>query len=65
MTSIFALLAERLTMTGADIKAAALGAAFLACSEGARIGMRHVIAAARREMTKHGVVLRTSLGDER
>ncbi|MDT7543569.1 MAG: hypothetical protein QOE33_3473 [Acidobacteriota bacterium] len=51
-------LADKLNMTGADIKAAALGAAFLARAEGSRIGMRHVLAAARREMTKHGVMLR-------
>ena len=51
-------LANKLTMTGADIKAAALAAAFRARSEGGRIGMRHVLDAARREMTKHGVVLR-------
>jgi hypothetical protein len=53
-------LATRLTMTGADIKAAALGAAFRARSEGSRITMRHILAAARREMTKHGVALRTA-----
>jgi AAA+ superfamily predicted ATPase len=51
-------LAYRLTMTGADITAAALGAAFLARSGGTRITMNHVLHAARREMTKHGVVLR-------
>jgi hypothetical protein len=55
------LLAEKLTMTGADIKSAALAAAFLARAEGARIGMRHVIAAAKRETTKHGTVLRVQL----
>ena len=37
-------LAERLDMTGADIKLAALGAAFLARGAGTRIGMRHVLA---------------------
>jgi uridine kinase len=51
-------LANKLTMTGADIKAAALAAAFRARGEGCRIAMRHVLDAARREMTKHGVVLR-------
>ena len=51
-------LAVRLTMTGADITSAALGAAFLARAEGARIGMSHILHAARREMTKHGVTLR-------
>jgi SpoVK/Ycf46/Vps4 family AAA+-type ATPase len=51
-------LASRLKMTGADIKGAAIGAAFLARSEGARIGMTHVMRAARRELAKHGVVVR-------
>jgi hypothetical protein len=51
-------LAGKLNMTGADIKAAALGAAFLARAEGTRISMKHVIHAARREMAKHGMVLR-------
>jgi hypothetical protein len=51
-------LAGKLNMTGADIKSAALAAAFLARSEGSRIGMRHVLEAASREMAKHGVVLR-------
>lgn len=52
------LLANRLNMTGADIKGAALGAAFLARSQGTRITMQHVFRAAQREMAKHGVVLR-------
>src|SRR5262249_34495561 len=54
----WSFLAGKLNMTGADITAAALAAAFLARGEGTRIGMRHVLHAARREMTKHGVVLR-------
>ncbi|MGO8855500.1 MAG: ATP-binding protein [Steroidobacteraceae bacterium] len=54
-------LARRLDMTGAQIKASALGAAFLAKSEGVAIGMRHVMAAAQREMAKHGATLRVSL----
>jgi hypothetical protein len=53
-------LANKLVMTGADIKSAALAAAFLARSEGCRIGMRQVMSAATRELTKHGVVLRDS-----
>jgi len=53
------LLASRLTMTGADIKAAGLGAAFLARAEGKRINMKHVLYAARREMAKQGIVLRS------
>ena len=51
-------LATKLNMTGADITAAALDAAFLAYSQGKRIGMEHVLHAARRTMTKQGVVLR-------
>ncbi|MCC6166804.1 MAG: ATP-binding protein, partial [Caldilineaceae bacterium] len=43
-------LASKLTMTGADIKAAALGAAFLARAAGTRITMAHVLHAARREL---------------
>lgn len=55
----FDLLAARLDMTGADIKATALGAAFLARAEDRPIGMSHVLRAAGRELTKRGVVLRT------
>jgi AAA+ superfamily predicted ATPase len=51
-------LATKLSMTGADIKSAALSAAFLARAAGTRIGMSHVLDAARREMSKHGVLLR-------
>ena len=52
------LLADRLNMTGANIKAAALSAAFLARAAGTRITMPHILHAAQREMTKHGVALR-------
>ncbi|MBK8211884.1 MAG: AAA family ATPase [Rhodospirillales bacterium] len=52
------VLAERLDMTGAEIKSAAMSAAFLARSEGARIGMAHAVRAARRELAKRGVVVR-------
>ncbi|HTL34334.1 MAG TPA: ATP-binding protein, partial [Kofleriaceae bacterium] len=52
------LLAKRLEMTGAEIKAAAMGAAFLARSAGTRIGMSHVVHAARRELAKRGVMVR-------
>lgn len=52
-------LADRLNLTGADIKAAALGAAFLARAAGTRITMSHILRAAQREMSKHGVVLRS------
>ena len=54
----FHSLANKLNMTGAQIAAAALGAAFLARAEGERIAMRHVYHAARREMSKHGMVVR-------
>jgi len=43
---------------GADITAAALSAAFLARSEGRRIGMSHVLHASQRELSKHGVIVR-------
>ena len=51
-------LAHQLDLTGADIKSAALAAAFLARSEGTPISQRHVLAAARRELEKRGVVVR-------
>ncbi len=54
------LLAEKLPLTGADIKNAAIGAAFLAKAEGTRIRMGHIIYAARREMAKQGISLRSS-----
>jgi hypothetical protein len=54
----WAALARELDLTGAGIKSAAVAAAFLARSEGGRIGERHVLAAARRELEKQGVVVR-------
>jgi len=51
-------LAENLILTGADIKATALGAAFIARSQNSRIRMQHLVHAARREMTKHGTAWR-------
>ncbi len=51
-------LAQRLDLTGAGIKSAAVAAAFLARSEGGPISQRHVLAAARRELEKQGVVVR-------
>jgi len=51
-------LAEKLNLTGAEIKLAALNAAFLAKGEGQKIGMRHVLAAVSREMDKKGQKLR-------
>jgi SpoVK/Ycf46/Vps4 family AAA+-type ATPase len=52
------LLAHKMSMTGAEITAAALSAAFLARAEGSRISMHHVLHAARREMSKNGTVMR-------
>ena len=46
------LLADRLEMTGAEIKNTVLAAAFLARAEGERIGMRHLLGAAQRELAK-------------
>jgi len=54
-------LAHGLNMTGAEIKGTALAAAFMARAEGTRIGMRHLLAAAQREMVKQGVRFRVPL----
>jgi hypothetical protein len=51
-------LANKLDLTGAAIKSAVLGAAFLARAQNSRIGMNHILAAVRREMSKQGRVLR-------
>jgi AAA+ superfamily predicted ATPase len=61
----FELLATRFDLTGADIKATALAAAFLAFDAGCRITMDHIIRGARREMTKHGITLRSHEWQER
>jgi hypothetical protein len=53
-------LSEKLALTGAEIKNAALAAAFLSRGEGRRIGMGHILAAVRREMAKQGLVLRAT-----
>jgi ATP-dependent 26S proteasome regulatory subunit len=53
-------LAENLVLTGADIKAISLAAAFLARAEGSRIRMEHLLHAAKREMNKHGASWRVS-----
>jgi hypothetical protein len=47
----------------ARIKSAAMAAAFLARNEGRRIGMAHVLHAARRELAKRGMTLRATLGE--
>jgi AAA+ superfamily predicted ATPase len=60
------LLADRLNLTGADIKSASLGAAFLAQAAGGRITMEHLLNSVRRQMSKHGHVLRAGdLGPNR
>jgi hypothetical protein len=51
-------LASRVTLTGAEITQAALGAAFLARAADEKILMPHVIEAVRREMAKKGQTLR-------
>jgi SpoVK/Ycf46/Vps4 family AAA+-type ATPase len=54
----WARLARDLDLTGAGIKSAAVAAAFLARSGGVSISEGHVLAAARRELAKQGVVVR-------
>jgi hypothetical protein len=54
----WASLGRELDLTGAGIKSAAVAAAFLARSEGSLITARHVLAAARRELEKQGIVVR-------
>jgi hypothetical protein len=55
-------LGSQFDLTGAGIKSAALAAAFLARSDGTVIEMPHVVAAVRRELEKHGKVMRTTEG---
>jgi SpoVK/Ycf46/Vps4 family AAA+-type ATPase len=51
-------LADHIDLNGAQIKAIALGAAFLARSEGTKINMKHIELAAAREFGKQGLRLR-------
>jgi hypothetical protein len=51
-------LADHIDLNGAQIKAIALGAAFLARSESTKINMRHIELAAAREFGKQGLRLR-------
>ena len=51
-------LADHLDLNGAQIKSIALGAAFLARSEGAKITMEHLELASARELAKQGLRLR-------
>jgi SpoVK/Ycf46/Vps4 family AAA+-type ATPase len=53
-------LADKLNLTGAGIRGAALAAAFLARSEGTLIGMSHILHAAEREVAKGGMALRAA-----
>src|SRR5271157_27134 len=57
----FAMLADALDLNGAQIKAIALGAAFLAKSEGTSIEMRHIEVSAQREYAKQGLLREASL----
>jgi AAA+ superfamily predicted ATPase len=54
----WAAVGAELDLSPADIKSAALAAAFLARSAGTRVGLRHVLAAARRELEKRQIVVR-------
>ena len=51
-------LAEKLTLTGAEIKSIALASAFLARSEQSEIGMAQIVHAAKRELRKKGAGVR-------
>jgi SpoVK/Ycf46/Vps4 family AAA+-type ATPase len=54
-------LAQHLDLTGADIKAVALAAAFDARAADDLVTMHHVLEAARRELGKRGAVLRAEV----
>jgi len=58
------LLAEEMDLNGAQIKAIALGAAFLARSAGTLIGMEQIETSALREYAKQGQLMRSSLTRE-
>jgi ATP-dependent 26S proteasome regulatory subunit len=58
-------LGAELDLSAADIKSAATAAAFLARAQNTRIGMRHVLAAARRELEKRQIVVRPGQLDVR
>ena len=51
-------LADRFRLSGGEIRNAVLAAAFLAASEGVKIGQGHLLKALRREVLKTGRVLR-------
>ena len=52
------LLSEKVSLTGAEIKLAALNGAFLAYAQKEKIGMPHLLTAIRREFAKKGQTLR-------
>ena len=52
------LLSEKVSLTGAEIKLAALNSAFLAYAQKQKIGMPHLLTAIRREFAKKGQTLR-------
>jgi SpoVK/Ycf46/Vps4 family AAA+-type ATPase len=54
-------LGDNLELNGAQIKAIALGAAFLARSEGTLIGMKHIDLSAQREFAKQGLLRQATL----
>lgn len=54
-----------LDLSAADIKSAALAAAFLARAQDTRIGMHHILTAARRELEKRQIVVRPGQLDVR
>jgi SpoVK/Ycf46/Vps4 family AAA+-type ATPase len=56
----FDFLAKQFRIAGGNIKNVVLGAAFLAASNGGRIGMQHLVRAAQREHQKMGRVLNAS-----
>jgi ATP-dependent 26S proteasome regulatory subunit len=60
----FDLLAGEMELTGAQIKAIALGAAFLARSAGTPIGLEQIELSALRELAKQGQMMRGSLSRE-
>ena len=61
----WAAIGTELDLSAADVKSAALAAAFLARSQGTRVGLRHVLAAARRELEKRQIVVRPGRLDVR
>ena len=56
-------LARELDLTGAGIKSAALAGAFLARRDERPIETRHLLAAARRELEKQGIVVRSGAAE--